>query len=436
MRYWFFNGSDVIGPFLPQELAARTDFSADSMLAPETESENQDAWAMAFSFPDFQLNEQTGVLEAVSESSATGPLPAEAPQEPLEIQPPYTAAITPHKEPEKIEPVALVAETEEILPLPEHAEEPTSPQEKPAAEEQAKAASQESTPSKEKLSQEVAPETETLSTCTLPITSQDSYVPPSSLPTVDQVSSAGPESELVSWDEQESSLRRALEDTKQPEELEGPIDSLPPEEISERKILKPHLQSTPEIDAFLHSQEQACKPGRRKAVLMLWILLILLLPGVVGLAVHVTAGGKKQKAKAVAPAPKTEEVKKNVTQMEAGPLVAPAASIVEIPTPPVAVEPAKPTMADQAIAVVKNHKLAGNKGTVSSYFSRLYNKQLAAGYSEEWSAEPLHKSVYIVKYRLTKTRTEPIVYVFQADVSKKKLTGALNNVTLDLVGKI
>ena len=31
---------------------------------------------------------------------------------------------------------------------------------------------------------------------------------------------------------------------------------------------------------------------------------------------------------------------------------------------------------------------------------------------------------------------EPIVYVFQADVSKGTLTGALNNVALDLLGKI
>lgn len=31
---------------------------------------------------------------------------------------------------------------------------------------------------------------------------------------------------------------------------------------------------------------------------------------------------------------------------------------------------------------------------------------------------------------------EPIVYVFQADAASGKLTGALNNIALDLVGKI
>ena len=85
---------------------------------------------------------------------------------------------------------------------------------------------------------------------------------------------------------------------------------------------------------------------------------------------------------------------------------------------------------------MQNYQLPGNKGTVAAYLSRLYRSQLSQGYSASWSVEPLHKSTYIVKYRLTKTRMEPVVYIFQADVAAGKLTGALNNITLDLVGKI
>ena len=66
----------------------------------------------------------------------------------------------------------------------------------------------------------------------------------------------------------------------------------------------------------------------------------------------------------------------------------------------------------------------------------LYQTQLAQGYTATWGAEPLYKDTYIVKYRLTKTRKEPIIYVFQANVAANKLTGALNNISLDLVGKI
>lgn len=86
--------------------------------------------------------------------------------------------------------------------------------------------------------------------------------------------------------------------------------------------------------------------------------------------------------------------------------------------------------------IVKNYQLGKGRGTVEEYLNKLYAKQLKSGYAAMWSAEPLHRNSYVVKYRLAKTRKEPIVYIFQADTAKKKLTGALNNITLDLVGKI
>ncbi len=86
--------------------------------------------------------------------------------------------------------------------------------------------------------------------------------------------------------------------------------------------------------------------------------------------------------------------------------------------------------------IVKHYQLDNGRGTVEEYLNKLYAKQLKSGYAAMWSAEPLHRNSYVVKFRLAKTRKEPIVYVFQADTTKKKLTGALNNITLDLVGKI
>lgn len=86
--------------------------------------------------------------------------------------------------------------------------------------------------------------------------------------------------------------------------------------------------------------------------------------------------------------------------------------------------------------IVQNYQLGKGRGTVQEYLAKRYAEELASGYAAMWSAEPLHRDVYVVKYRLAKTRKEPVVYVFQADTAKKKLTGALNNITLDLVGKI
>ncbi len=91
---------------------------------------------------------------------------------------------------------------------------------------------------------------------------------------------------------------------------------------------------------------------------------------------------------------------------------------------------------ERAKYLVQNYPLDENRGTVEHYLAQRYSRELANGYGALWSAEPLHRDVYVVKYRLAKTRKEPIVYIFQVDTAKKKLTGALNNITLDLVGKI
>lgn len=94
------------------------------------------------------------------------------------------------------------------------------------------------------------------------------------------------------------------------------------------------------------------------------------------------------------------------------------------------------TPEEVAKEVVQNYTLDGHQGTVAQYLAQHYAAQLAGGYEASWSAELLHRDTYVVKYRLAKTRQEPVVYIFQVDTAKKKLTGALNNITLDLVGKI
>ena len=90
----------------------------------------------------------------------------------------------------------------------------------------------------------------------------------------------------------------------------------------------------------------------------------------------------------------------------------------------------------KALSIAQNHLLPGNRGTIVNYLNHIYQDQLTQGYTAAWGVEPLYKNTYIVKYRLTKTRKEPIIYVFQVDVDANKLTGALNNISLDLVGKI
>ena len=116
------------------------------------------------------------------------------------------------------------------------------------------------------------------------------------------------------------------------------------------------------------------------------------------------------------------------------------AQIVDLPDAREAIHAIVPVPAQDPLElakeIVQSYTLDKNRGTIEEYLNRIYSKQLQSGYAAVWSAEPLHRNSYVVKYRLAKTRKEPIVYVFQVDTAKKKLTGALNNITLDLVGKI
>lgn len=420
MRYWLFDGNDVVGPFSPQELAARADFSAVSMVAPETQSEDQQSWKTAASFADFQFDDEGHpVAPAETVPEATAPTPTEEPVVPEPTVPLAmpTQEVAPaiHNEPEKIEPIALV-EPIHLAPAPEETIPLSHGDETESAPETETSPQQISEESPDEAAPESAPDTTILSTCTLPLTQNaQSFV---ALPKVEDAAQMmqQPEPEPFSTD------------------LEEPV--------SVRETVKTHLESNTEIDDFLHEQQVARRPNREKAKWMLWVLLLLLIPGMIAFAVRwgVTHPKRLSTAPVVAKEPVSAQImeEKKAESVPATVSEKPIEEAKPAENPPVQkpVKPANPTAADRAIETVKNHVLSGNKGTVSAYFSRLYKKELSSGYREEWSAEPLHKNIYIVKYRLTKTRQEPIVYVFQADTSKSKLTGALNNVALDLIGKI
>ena len=211
-------------------------------------------------------------------------------------------------------------------------------------------------------------------------------------------------------------------------EIQEPIKSVPI--MPEVNQVRPRLKPTPEIQQFLtdtQNERIAANRNNKKAMAALAVLVALLAMGILLMFNHTpNAAPKKASTPAsvsgeLVPEPKTIPA----TDQELLP-----------PAPPPAVKPQTLSAADKALSVVQNYTLSGGRGTVAAYLDRLYRDKLSQGYTGNWSAEPLHKNAYIVKYRLTKTRMEPIVYVFQADVSKGTLTGALNNIALDLLGKI
>lgn len=211
-------------------------------------------------------------------------------------------------------------------------------------------------------------------------------------------------------------------------EIQEPIKSVPI--MPEVNQVRPRLKPTPEIQQFLtdtQNERIAATRNNKKAMAALAVLVALIALGLVLMFNQAPADGQEKPAQnaPVSPELVPEEKTVSATDQEILP-----------PPPPPAVKPQTVSAADKALSAVQNYTLSGGRGTVAAYLDRLYRDKLSHGYTGNWSAEPLHKNAYIVKYRLTKTRMEPIVYVFQADVSKGTLTGALNNVALDLLGKI
>lgn len=211
-------------------------------------------------------------------------------------------------------------------------------------------------------------------------------------------------------------------------EIQEPIKSVPV--MPTVNQVRPRLKPTPEIQQFLtDTQNERIAPNRnnKKAMAALAVLVALLAIGILLMFNPMPADGQDKDAQNTPVS--TELVPEEKTIPATDDEILP-------PAPPPAVKPQAVSASDKALSAVQNYILSGGRGTVAAYLDHLYRDKLSQGYTGAWSAEPLHKNAYIVKYRLTKTRMEPIVYVFQADVSKGTLTGALNNVALDLLGKI
>ena len=85
---------------------------------------------------------------------------------------------------------------------------------------------------------------------------------------------------------------------------------------------------------------------------------------------------------------------------------------------------------NETINIVKNTMLKKKGRTIGEYFNEVYG----ADYQTSWSAKPFTDNIYIVEFFASQVRNEPFVYLFRVDTEKQKITGALNNITLDLIG--
>ncbi|GHT38903.1 hypothetical protein FACS189437_00830 [Bacteroidia bacterium] len=120
-------------------------------------------------------------------------------------------------------------------------------------------------------------------------------------------------------------------------------------------------------------------------------------------------------------------------EVESAAVPVPAPAPVILPPPPSNDRTKTDEAAGRAVEIARNHFLKNKNATIENFLNTYFEQYRRQGYAAVWSVEHLHNDVYIVKYRLTKTRQEPIVYIFEVNTNKGIVSGALNNLTLDLL---
>lgn len=417
MRYWLFDGEDITGPFAPADIAARADFSDNMLVCPESDSEKDDAWKPVSFFEDFSAQSMFEAVQGAEDDELLNPPPT--PQKKPAPQPQKPKEEIPQKTEKTSVKISSTQADEPIFTPPQQDEK------KPVSQ---------------------AHELQNI-----PVSSAQ-------IPLVGTQTPAQQTPEMPAWHQEEKSAAPVPAKTQNPEDLLTELVSEPQEPIKTSSVKKEmptapttHTASNkPENNPAKEETPSFLLQEKRKFIGLIagvCVLILLILGGCFLLrrnpqpvakpqpAIQQSQEDKEITEKPAVEKPATEKTPAPTTGTMQNPPAKPVVKETVIPVPP---PPANTTAAQQekALAVVKNYQLSGNRGTVENYFNRIYAAQLKQGYHAQWSAEPLHKNTYIVKYRLTKTRTEPIIYVFQADAATGKLTGALNNITLDLVGKI
>lgn len=511
MRYWLFDGNDVIGPLTPQCIAQRVGFSPSFLVCPEQESENERAWKPASSFEDFnhpaeavipgkQVAENALPAHAARQSSAattacanTATVPAARRIHPIltlsapQTDAPRVLAARPSADKESFVfsaiPISQVEKDEIILPLRSPRRETTASA-KVSSDSGAKTSGRaaRTQPSSSAFERVPARQTQSplplrplhslpvlgVSESRLPLVPEETevrfpwhdvaqktpaYATPSAIAVQRQ------EERLKQWKVSSVALSTEAETLPLPDSVLAPLTGFSntieelvplPRPISVKqaparvtvpaqKIITPVAKKTPvtsaarQVRAAQDPEEElpvSLKKSSTRSTrnILFGILCAFLALACLGVGYQIFP---YLKIKGVPRAQAATTAKTTVPITGKTP-----SKMQSIPTPPPPQAITVPLAQEEAVRIVKEHLLPDGRGTVENYLNHLYSNQLAQGYRASWSAEPLYKSSYVVRYRLAKTRTEPVIYVFQADTATGQLTGALNNITLDLVGKV
>lgn len=480
MKYWFFDGSDVIGPFASDELAANKSFGATSLICPEEFSDDGDHWQPAALFAELkpylaklaaQANETTASLDEELDSLLKERSPLafdETPTDGPELEIP--------KKPSKPGPIENYfnnikkEDLGDILGIPDPNDNSDMDLAHALAKQLEKTAS--TRRKQQEMAEAAAPapdpieQTHHVATATEvfgikapvaepePTTPTMPTLPPSTLPMLTSDEQPTPAPVAATSAPDLHPLNQQLQQTAPSATAPKPAENVPPAaqdktldksssdedtpgiipnpallraEKIEVNSVRARLKQTQEMKDFLSETQNSHLKRQYKTQRKIMVVLLAALAIMIALVIAIQFQKRPQATPATQNTPAATATRAQELLKETPTVVAPTLAVTVAP---------HETQEQKALAIVQNYPLSGNRGTLASYLNRIYQTQLSQGYTAKWGAEPLHQSTYIVKYQLTKTRKEPIIYVFQADVASNKLTGALNNISLDLVGKI
>ena len=426
MKFLYLKGLEVLGPVEVEQLLKESWFSDEVLVCPEDKGEQESAWKIAKDYPEFKKSLEQEIFSAPEKPQESNPEPQPVvadnmPQAPIikeekqeQPMPPAAPVVTPAKEASTLE-----SKIQNLPPL-ENTETESEPDLKKKEETQ-------ETPT-EKIPTEVImpalsdePQDHTFR---IPHKEDDNILEDLPSESIFAPSQESNEAPVVLGEEHKAETAEEKVTDHTTPVLDEPLPAVTDDDGS--VVNKPTFLEISNNKIISSSDGRVQKEKKNDLMFILCFVALT----VISIAVCLAFFNKKEDKTIKTPAFEQEvEAEQQPEALEQNEQV-PDDSYGQEAQPDITAE-ATPSEANQTISIVQNTMLKSKGKTIGEYFNNLYG---GGDYQTSWSAKPFTDKIYIVEFFASQVRSEPYVYLFRVDTEKQKITGALNNITLDLIG--
>lgn len=409
MKFLYLKGVEVFGPTDAADLVKETWFSDDLLVCPEDKAEQESAWKSAKDYPEFKLSLEQAIFPAkeetqpVAESSAK-PAAEEVKQAPIAPAAPIVRDIKNSQELPALEDTKTdtdLKDKKETIDAHEVVEEPLPKIQAP----------------------EVMANDPQDHTFRIPQKEDDNIL--EDLPSQSIFESDKKEENntpVVLGGESQT----VPENSKQPEVMDHatPLAEPLPTADAGDSVNRPSFLEISNNKILSSSDGRVKKEKKNDLIFILSIIVITVVLIALGFAFFNMSKGKQEA--------------QSLPQEQENEIQTPAAveqekfqnNPFEEDEQPNLIQEQQKSVEDATIDIVKNTMLENKGKTIGEYLQNTYGED----FQTSWSAKPFTDKIYIVEFFASKVRNEPFVYLFRVDTEQQKITGALNNITLDLIG--